>query len=103
MGLHKIENQGCLHKGKIQWPLEHIAEIEQENLRAIADKICQKNECRYPLLALRLLIHIITGIDTEDRIYISARQLSKALDAHYDTVTKCLKYLREIGVIRIEK
>jgi NADH/NAD ratio-sensing transcriptional regulator Rex len=56
-----------------------------------------------PLLALRLLIHIIAGIDADGKIHICARQLSKKLDVNYDTVTKCLKYLREIGAMRIER
>jgi hypothetical protein len=82
---------------------ENIVEIEPMTLRSIAEKICKNDRCRYPLLALRLLIHVITGIDGSGKIYISARQLSKSLDVHYDTVTKCLKFLREIEVLRIER
>lgn len=93
--------KNCMHgtDGKNEWPSENIVEIESTAVRNVADKICQ--QCRYPLLGLRLLIHVITGIDTNGRIHISARQLSKSMDVHYDTVTKCLKYLREIGVLHI--
>jgi hypothetical protein len=91
----------CQPSGMPQWLPENMIEIEQRNLRSVVETIC--NQCRYPLLALRLLIHVITGIDADGRIDISARQLSKTMDVHYDTVTKCLKYLREIEAIRIER
>lgn len=86
-----------------QWSSENIIEIEQKNLQHAVEKICTRKECRYPLLALRLLFHVITGIDATGKINISARQLSKSMNAHYDTITKCLKYLREIEVIRIDR
>ena len=76
-------------------------EIEPTTLLSITEKICQ--QCRYPLLALRLLIYMICEMDSHGRISISARRLSKSLDVHYDTVTKCLKYLRDIGVLKIER
>jgi len=85
------------------WLPENIVEIEQKNLRRVVEKICQPGQCRYPLLALRLLLHVITGIDHTGTISISARQLAKSMNVHYDTVTKCLKYLREIGVVWIER
>ncbi|WP_147425710.1 hypothetical protein [Mucilaginibacter gracilis] len=66
-------------------------------------QICDTKECRYPLLSLRLLIHIMTSMDNDGRTHISARHLSKALDVHYDTVTKCLKYLRQIDAIQIDR
>lgn len=78
---------------------DDIIEIEQEKLRMVAETICTQS--RYPLLSLRLLIHVITGIDENGRIDISARHLSKKMGVHYDTVTKCLKYLRDIEVLRI--
>ena len=81
--------------------LDNIIEVESKNLQEITDKIC--GQCRYPLLALRLLIYFITGIDNNGVIQISARQLSRKMNVHYDTVTKCLKYLREIEVIRLKK
>lgn len=95
------ENNRNQDSNESHWLPENIVEIEQNKLRSVTEKICQ--QCRYPLLALRLLIHVITGIDANGRIHISARQLSKTMDVHYDTITKCLKYLREIGVVRIER
>lgn len=84
-------------------PSPRIVEIEQYSLRTVVEQITENNRCRYPLLALRLLLHAITRIDTHGRVYISARQLAKSLDVHYDTVTKCLKYLREIEALRLER
>ncbi len=99
--LPKGIKDGWTNTGEIQWPQENIIEVERKNLLFITEKICQ--QCRYPLLTLRLLLHIICGIDANGQVHISARQLSKKLDAHYNTVTKCLKYLREIGVVRIKR
>lgn len=84
-------------------PSPRIMEIEQVSLRTVVEQITENNQCRYPLLALRILLHAITKIDTHGRVYISARHLSKSLDVHYDTVTKCLKYLREIEALRLER
>ncbi len=98
----KIGVQPCA-KSEAKRQDENFIKIEKLGFKALVEKICQNDECRYPLLALRILIHIITGIDGNGRIYISARHLAKSLNVHYDTVTKCLKYLREINVLRIEK
>ncbi|WP_157544001.1 hypothetical protein [Mucilaginibacter paludis] len=76
--------------------------IERINLVSITEKICCDEKCRYPQLALRILIHVMAGMDTEGKIYISARRLAHVLGAHYDTVTKCIKYLREIEVLQKE-
>jgi hypothetical protein len=102
MKFWKTEHQHLSHDGESPSPLVSLVEVEQKGLRAVAEKICESNECRYPLLALRLLIHVITGIDSNGKIHLSARQLSKSMGVHYDTITKCLKYLREIGVLRID-
>lgn len=83
--------------------LENVVEIDREALASITSQICQPGNCRYPLLALRILIHVISGIDDKGQIPISARQLSKSMNVHYDTVCKTLKYLREIGVLQIER
>ena len=80
-----------------------IVEIEQQCLFYLTEKICKDKNCRYPQLTLRILNHVIAGIDVEGRMFICARQLAKAMEVNYDTVTKCLKYLREIGVIRFER
>jgi len=82
---------------------ENLVEIEPSVLRTFVSKILENDECRYPMLALRILLHIITEIDANGRVYISARQLSKAWGIHYDTVTKCIKFLRSIEVLRMER
>ena len=79
---------------------DHVVNIEQKQLQSVVESICQ--QCRYPLLALRILIHAICSIDSQGRIYINARQLSRKLGVHYDTLTKCLKFLREIDVLRLD-
>ena len=89
--------------GDQYWLPENIVEIEQHYLVFITEKICKDKKCRFPQLALRILIHVIAGLNTEGRMNICARQLSKAMGVNYDTVTKCLKYLREIDVLRIER
>jgi hypothetical protein len=80
--------------------LENPLEIERRNLFYFSEKICSDKKCRYPQLALRILIHVIASVGTDGKIYICARRLSQAMDVHYDTVTKCIKYLREIDVLR---
>jgi len=102
MKVCEIKYQGCMIDTQ-DWQQENVVEIEKKCLRHIIEKISRNDECRYPLLAIRILIHAITGIDANGRTYISARQLSKSLDVHYDTVTKCLKYLREIEALRFDK
>jgi len=83
--------------------LEDVIGIEKKSLRSIVETICKNPQCRYPLLTLRLLIHIITETDKDGRIYLSPRQLSKLMGTHYDTVTKCLKYLRIVGVLSFDR
>jgi hypothetical protein len=83
------------------WSAENIIEIEKKNFLSAIERIC--NECRYPLLTLRIFLHMVCGIDEAGEIHISARHMAKLLKANYDTVTKCLKFLREIEVLAIKK
>lgn len=85
------------------WSPENIVEIERNQLLQLTETICTDHACRYPQLALRILIHVITGIDTEGGVYISAKQLAGKLGVNYNTVSKCLKYLRQMGVLRLEQ
>nr|WP_322624516.1 hypothetical protein [uncultured Flavobacterium sp.] len=85
----------------VAWAPENIVEIDQKNLQLITEHICKR--CRYPLLALRLFLHVLCNIDAQGRVSINARHLSKRLDVNYDTVTKALKFLREINVLAIER
>lgn len=86
-----------------EWSSENIVEVERYQLLQIAETICTDEMCRYPQLALRILIHVIAGIDKEGGIYISAKQLANKLGVNYNTVSKCLKYLRKIGVFSLKK
>ena len=102
MKIQEIEYHGCLNCLQ-EWLPENTIEIEKQRLSFIVEKISRNGQCRFPLLAIRILIYAITSIDSAGRFYISARQLSKSLDVNYDTVTKCLKYLREIDVLQFDK
>ncbi len=82
---------------------ESIIEVERHQLLQVTETICTDHACRYPQLALRILIHVITGIDSEGNVFISAKQLASRLGVNYNTVSKCLRYLRRIGVLRLER
>lgn len=97
-----LETNATKHEEKAS-SYDTIIEIEAHGLDSIVTQISDSEQCRYPLLALRLFLHIITKIDTRGRVYISARQLAKKLGVHYDTVTKALKYLRQIGLLKQER
>lgn len=101
MRLWAIEYQGRLRTPKAFGTANNHILIDAAALGLAVDMIC--SESRYPLLTLRVLLHTITDIDDNGQIHISARHLAKKMDAHYDTVTKCLKYLREMGVLEIER
>lgn len=73
--------------------------VNPEVLRRYAETISTDENCRYPQLTLRLFVYLLTEIDKKNKLSISARQIAKEFGVHYDTVTKCLKYLRSINVI----
>lgn len=98
MRLHNVKYCGRLSP---IWKPKNVIEIEQGDLSVVVDRIC--TQCRYPLLGLRLLLHVITGMNSDGLIHISARHLAKKLDVNYDTVSKCLKDLREMEVLQIER
>ena len=77
--------------------------VNPDSLVRYTEIICTDENCRYPQLTLRILNHIFAEIDKENKWAISPRYVSDRLGANYDTVTKCLKYLRSINVLRIEK
>lgn len=95
MQFHRSKQQ------KSQLAMKHTVELDAKALLSLTEKICQPGECRYPLLALRIIIHVIGGIDTNGQISLSARHLAKTMNVHYDTVCKCLKFLKKIGVLEI--
>jgi len=77
--------------------------VNPENLVRYTEIICTDKNCKYPQLALRILNHIFAEMNKENKWTASARQISKRFDVHYDTVTKCLKYLRSINILQSEK
>ena len=77
--------------------------VNPEKLIRFTEKICTDENCRYPQLALRIMNHILAEMDYDNKWKISARQISKRFGVHYDTVTKCLKYLRSIELIKPEE
>lgn len=82
-----------------QWNPENIVQVNRQNIIAITEKICTDKNCKFRQQALRIFVHLIASIDKECKVAINAKQLSKKLDVHYDTVSKCLKYLRNIEVL----
>lgn len=74
--------------------------INPESLIRYTEIICTDENCRFPQLALRILNHVFSEIDKENKFTVNARRISKQFGVHYDTVTKCLKYLRSIGLIK---
>ena len=90
-------------QNSIHWLPENTVEIDQAVLREITEKICTDKKCRYPLLALRILLHAICEMDSNGRVYICAKKLAAKLDVNYDTITKCIKYLRVSDILTIEK
>jgi hypothetical protein len=81
---------------------ENIIQIDRQYLLSITEKISVDTKCQYRQATLRIFNHLLASAD-EGRVVISARQLSKKLGIHYDTVTKCIKYLKGIGVIKVVK
>ena len=73
--------------------------VNPDSLVGYAEIICNDENCRYPKLTLRILIHILADIDRENKWEASPRHVSKILCVNYDTVTKCLKYLRSINAL----
>ena len=77
--------------------------VNPESLIRYTEIICNDENCRYPKLTLRILNHIFAKTDNEKKLAINPRYISDMLGANYDTVTKCLKYLRSISVLPCEK
>lgn len=82
---------------------EDVVEIKPIQLMKITETICTDARCRYPQLALRILLHVIAGIDKDGGVFLSAKQLAGNMGVNYNTVTKCLRYLRRIGVLSLER
>ena len=74
--------------------------VNPDILKGYTETICTDESCRYPKLTLRILNHILADIDRENKWEASPRNVAKRLDSNYDTVTKCLKYLRSINALQ---
>jgi len=85
------------------WLPENTIEINQHVLKEFTEKICTDKNCRYPLLTLRILLHAISEMDSDSKVSICARKLAGKLNVNYDTVTKCIKYLRVNEILNIER
>jgi hypothetical protein len=97
---HTGEN---LNSGNFRdWQPENIIQVNQQYILLISEKISNDENCKFRQAVLRIFNHILASIDDEGKVSINARQLSKNLGVHYDTITKCIKYLRAINVIKTE-
>jgi len=85
-----------------QWQPENIIQVNQQYILLISEKISNDENCKFRQAVLRIFNHILASIDNEGKVSINARQLSRNLGVHYDTITKCIKYLRAINVIKTE-
>ena len=86
-----------------QWKPESIIQINQRYVFMISEKISRDKNCKFRQLALRIFTNILASMDNDGKVSINARLLSSQLDVHYDTVTKCIKYLKSIDVIKTER
>jgi Fic family protein len=92
-------NPAILH----QWQPETLIRFNQENISFISEKICNDKNCKFRQVTLRIFNHLLSHVNNECRVSINAKQLSKIFGVHYDTITKSIKYLKSIDVIKIEK
>ncbi len=85
------------------WKPDNIIQVSQDNVLSLTEKICTDKNCKFPQLALRIFNHLLAGVDNEGKVTVNARLLSKKLGVNYDTVTKCIKYLKHIEIIKADK
>ena len=102
MEFHWLEGQ-INQNDTSHWLPKNTVKIDQQILQSVTETICKDKNCRYPQLALRILIHAICEMDSNGRVYICAKKLAAKLDVNYDTITKCIKYLRVSDILSIEK
>jgi len=85
------------------WQPEKTIKVNQENILLISEKISTDENLKFHQAALRIFNFLIASVDNDCKVVISARHLSKKLGISYDTVTKCLKYLKMIKVLKTGK
>ena len=83
-----------------QGQADNFIRVNQENLLLFIEKIATDENCRFRQAVLIIFNHLLANMDTESKVEINARQISKKLGIHYDTATKCIKYLKQIDVIK---
>jgi hypothetical protein len=83
-----------------QWQSDNTIRVNQENLLLFIEKITTDENCKFRQTVLLIFNHLLANMDNESKVEINARQLSKKLGVHYDTATKCIKYLKQIEVIK---
>ena len=86
-----------------QSPLDNTIHVNQKVLLAITEKISTDKNCKFRQTVLVIFNHLLASMDNDCKVEICARQLSTKLGVHYDTVTKCIKYLKQIEVLKTEK
>lgn len=86
-----------------QWKPDFFIRFNQQYILLVSEKISTDTNCKFRQVTLRVFIYLLANIDNEGKISINARQLSKNLGVHYDTITKCIKYLKDIDFIKTEK
>lgn len=83
-----------------QGQTDNFIRVNQENLLIFNEKIITDEKCRFRQAVLIIFNHLLANMDNESKVEINARQLSKRLGIHYDTATKCIKYLKDIEVLK---
>ena len=86
-----------------QWKPEFFIGSNRRHILLISEQISTDKNCKFRQATLRIFIYLLASMDNEGKVSINARQLSKNLGVHYDTTTKCIKYLKAIDVIKTEK
>lgn len=86
-----------------QWQPETLIRFNQENISLISEKICNDENCKFRQVTLRIFNYLLSHVNNDCKVSLNARQLSKTFGVHYDTITKSIKYLKLIGVIKIDK
>jgi|GEM_PF-3154292 len=85
------------------WQPENTIQINQRNILLISEKISTDEHFKFRQAALRIFNFLLASMDNDCKVAISARHLSKKLGISYDTVTKSLKYLKAINVLKSQK
>ncbi len=86
-----------------QWQPEYAVKMHQQNISLVSETICTDRNFRFRQAGVRIFNYLVGCADMECKVAICARQLSKKLGVSYDTVTKTLKYLKQLKVLHPDK